>query len=332
MELHANLKKTGYHLLRHDTATEPGRVGHFVAVQHDQKLAIIAIKGTSTLSDALTDILGKAVAHTLSSPLEHVDKSGDSVKRTITQVCVHEGMYAAAQLLCDDTQHLVEHFFVPQGYRVVVTGHSLGAGVACLLGLFLRARVQAMATDNDRLRVVAFATPPCLDLTACQAMTSFCTSVVNNTDCIPRASVPNLVHLHCLLKRINDKLVEQGRAPKSNWRAFYKDLIKIDDQTLLTPQELIDAQADILKATTQTDEDVSALFVPGRTLVLWKEGGDADKDNDTRNFKAIVGDGSLDVLRHLEVETTMISDHPCLKYKENLGLLLEQLQQQEANK
>ena len=44
LELHRNLKQAGYALVRHDTVTEPGRVGHFVAVQREQKLAIIAIK------------------------------------------------------------------------------------------------------------------------------------------------------------------------------------------------------------------------------------------------------------------------------------------------
>ena len=43
-------------------------------------------------------------------------------------------------------------------------------------------------------------------------------------------------------------------------------------------------------------------------------------------FQTIQGDGSLIVLRHFEVATTMISDHPCIKYKENLQLLLERLE------
>lgn len=141
LELHANLKAVGYALVRHDIATEPGRVGHFVAVQHDRKLLVIAIKGTSTLSDALTDVLGQAMDH----KVENAHRLGGN--KDITTARIHEGMYAAAQLLLEDTQHLVEHLFLPRGYRVVVTGHSLGAGVACLLGLFLKTRVSSGDLD-----------------------------------------------------------------------------------------------------------------------------------------------------------------------------------------
>ena len=123
LELHAHLKAVGYELIRHDMATEPGRVGHFVAVKHDQKLAVIAIKGTSTMSDVLTDVLGQAMDHSL----ENANRLLEG--QNITTAHIHEGMYAAAQLLLDDTLHLVEHFFLPREYRVVVTGHSLGAGV-----------------------------------------------------------------------------------------------------------------------------------------------------------------------------------------------------------
>jgi hypothetical protein len=42
-------------------ATETGRVGHFIAVHHAQKQVVIAMKGTSSLSDVLTDIIAKAV-------------------------------------------------------------------------------------------------------------------------------------------------------------------------------------------------------------------------------------------------------------------------------
>eukprot|EP00977_Amphora_coffeiformis_P010380 scaffold2429_cov165-Amphora_coffeaeformis.AAC.8 len=188
---------------------------------------------------------------------------------------VHEGMYAVGQFSVDDTQHLVENSFIPQGYRVVVTGHSLGAGVACLI-VFLRARILSLGKEQDgqlRLRVWAFATPPCLDFSACLAMQDFCTSIVNNTDCIPRASVQNLVNLNRLFCKVNDKLVEQGRSP-TDWRtakAFLRELDKIDQETLMTPEELLEVEARIVAAETGGQD--GALFLPGRTLVLWESDG-----------------------------------------------------------
>lgn len=125
LELHASLKTLGFDLLRHDTSTEPGRVGHFIAVHHLEKMAIISIKGTSTISDALTDVLGNAVDHKLETPLEFEGK-------IIQTIRVHEGMLTAANMICDDTLHLVEKFFIPGKYKVLITGHSLGAGMRIL--------------------------------------------------------------------------------------------------------------------------------------------------------------------------------------------------------
>lgn len=302
LELHAALKKAGYALLRHDVATEPGRVGHFIAVNHQDKLAIISIKGTSTFSDALTDILGQALDHTLQEPLK-------TEATVITDVRVHEGMYAAANMLCEDTKHLVENFFLPQSYKIVVTGHSLGAGVACLLGLFLHSRVAAVSKEN--LRVLAFATPPCLDLATCQAMAPFTTSIVNNTDCVPRMSVSNLVTLNNLFVKVNDKLTERGLSP-NDWKtakAFLQDIMKVDKDTLMTSEEILEFETQ----AQQEGRNDHALFVPGKTIVLWESDGKVHSG---------VGDGGLTVLRHLEIATTMISDHACLKYLENLGFLL----------
>lgn len=61
--LSANCRKAGLDLLRHDTATEPGRVGHFIALDHKNKTAIISLKGTSTLADALTDLVAVPKEH-----------------------------------------------------------------------------------------------------------------------------------------------------------------------------------------------------------------------------------------------------------------------------
>ena len=67
-----------------------------------------------------------------------------------------------------------------------------------------------------------------------------------------------------------------------------------------------------------------ALFIPGRVIVLWEcssapSGSENDASVDCRG-----GDGGLNVLRNLEVEATMFSDHACTKYLRNLAALLDQ--------
>lgn len=74
-------------------------------------------------------------------------------------------------------------------------GHSLGAGSAAVAAVLLR-------EDFPTLRCVAFATPPCLDLTACVSCAPYLTSIVLHDDVIPRASLQNVEELRCRLQSI----------------------------------------------------------------------------------------------------------------------------------
>jgi hypothetical protein len=52
----SNCRAPGLDLLPHDAATEPGRVDHFIAMDHTNKTAIVGLKGTSSLADVMTDL------------------------------------------------------------------------------------------------------------------------------------------------------------------------------------------------------------------------------------------------------------------------------------
>ena len=308
LELLAQLKTRGYELIRRDTSTEPGRVGHFIAVNHESKNVVISIKGTNTLADVVTDMVGIVVS--LDLKVNYNDES-------TVQARVHEGMVTAANLICADTQHLVENFFLPCGYNIIVTGHSLGAGVACLLGLFLQSRLKG--TTHQNCRVLAFATPACLDHQTAVAIAPFTTSFVNNNDCVPRLSTVNVVALNMLLFRVNEKLAEKGRSPCdwSSSKAFLSDLMKKDDELLMTPKELEEFEQE--RKASRPEAHEQALTVPGRVVVLWK----SENPETLNQVDARVGDGTLAVLQQIEVETSLISDHMCPQYIANLTALAE---------
>ena len=119
-----NCRAAGLDLIRHDTATEPGRVGHFVAANHSKKLVIIGLKGTSTISDILTDLIA--------IPKEHVGCNFDDdtfaahPTGTAETMRCHEGIFTAAIWVADSLQPMIENLFVPLKYKVVICGHSLG--------------------------------------------------------------------------------------------------------------------------------------------------------------------------------------------------------------
>jgi len=126
----SHCRQAGLDLIRHDTATEPGRVGHFIALNHESKLAIIGLKGTSTVSDILTDLIAIPKEHvgcyfddkTFAAPTKGVEKSDKAVE---SMYC-HEGIFTAAIWVADTVQPMIENLLIPLKYKVVICGHSLG--------------------------------------------------------------------------------------------------------------------------------------------------------------------------------------------------------------
>jgi len=302
VKITSELKPKGYKLIRHDAAIEPGRVGHFLAVNYAKKEILLSIKGTSTFSDVLTDIIGKAVPHP--------DYKED--------LKCHEGIFVAARMMLEDTAHLIEHFFQQQGeYKVVICGHSLGAGVSTLLGIFLKEQFPKLD-----LQVYAFATPACCSRNVALSCQSYITSVVNNNDCVPRMTLMNLRMMHKMFMLVDQKLEEKGLSPKDfkTAKRYIQDLMVIDEDLLLTPEEL----NDFLKrefAEEDADEKFTdmQLFVPGKVVSVW---------NNTKD-PSIIGSkittGVANAFRQIFVEPNMVSDHACDMYRQNLTHLLEQL-------
>lgn len=290
---------TDYHwsLVRHVKTDEPGRVGHYLALDSQSKTALISVKGTSALSDMITDACGVPVRFNVT---EHNE---DGEAYTYSTVSCHEGILDASLALAEDVQPLVEHLFLPAGYRVLLIGHSLGAGVACMVGQLLRSRIPALRREQDflskllpfqrttlPLEVVAFAPPPMLDLNSAAATSTYTTSIVNNDDLIPRASLSNLVSLLRFLKIVDERLAEKGmrlEGPKgavellkrvlvSSRKSGDKDQAESVDDTIMTAQEIFDGineagAGDGEDYRAEAIKDMDHLFVPGQVVVVYEK-------------------------------------------------------------
>ena len=99
-------------------------VPFFVAVDHESKNIIVAIRGTQSLADIVTDMLIEPVMILWGYP--------ETFK-------AHKGMLAAANYvhtkLCriGALDYAIENW---PGYGIAVCGHSLGAGKLCPSGIF----------------------------------------------------------------------------------------------------------------------------------------------------------------------------------------------------
>jgi hypothetical protein len=326
------LQKRGYELITHNLSSRPGNVSYFLAVSPMQKQLILGIRGTSSLEDILTDCCGSVV------PLNEPDKeNGDNSRIEITDTGIvvedhdnegdnfircHEGILISSQKLLNDIESHIIDWVIDAGWRLMLCGHSLGAGAATLTAILLRCRFPKLAEeDNDQIQVYAFAPPPVLDHDTAIAVSSFCTSFVHNSDLIPRCSLYNLtVFLECL-QRVHQRLVEEEMNPTTamSTATFLKKLSQgTSGDMLLSPSQLNEC--------IQTAQERIALrklghlYIPGRVFLSfnpWEEEGERDE----LTWECVETDGTASVFRNIELDGgRMFTDHVTSAYYEVLNM------------
>ncbi|KAK9674916.1 Lipase (class 3), partial [Popillia japonica] len=151
-----------------------GQTPFFIALDYDRQKIVISIRGTLSMNDILTDLNAEAETLPLNPPQE--DWVG------------HKGMVEAAQYILTKlrSEDLLERAFnhCPEKgtreFKLVIVGHSLGAGTACILGILLRQQY----TD---LLCYCYSPPGgLLSMPAVEYTKSFTISVVVGKDVVPR--------------------------------------------------------------------------------------------------------------------------------------------------
>ncbi|XP_008445625.2 uncharacterized protein LOC103488587 isoform X5 [Cucumis melo] len=164
---------------------------YFVLVLHDVKCVVIAVRGTETPEDLITD--GLCREYTLTE--EDLDGliNSDHIQLSVKQRIIsssphhaHSGIVEAARELymqiegnCKDHDGagsepcgLLSSLLGPgcecDGYQVRIVGHSLGGAIAALLGLRLYGRCPS-------LHVYAYGPLPCVDSIIASACSEFVT-------------------------------------------------------------------------------------------------------------------------------------------------------------
>ncbi|KAF4667039.1 hypothetical protein FOZ61_008889 [Perkinsus olseni] len=137
------------------------------------KRAVLILPGTTTIGDSITDLNAfQGTLYLSDGTMGHC----------------HMGMLAAAQHLVKEVGSCLARLHA-EGFRISLTGHSLGAGIASLACVILRQDIMA---DCETLTCVGFGSPACMDDTLAAAAERLgVTSVVNRDDMVPRASVHN---------------------------------------------------------------------------------------------------------------------------------------------
>ncbi|XP_052427575.1 diacylglycerol lipase-beta [Carassius gibelio] len=165
----------------------------YVALDHEREAVLVAVRGTLSLKDVLTD---------LSAECENLSVEG------VSGTCyAHKGISQAAHYLCKRLVNdgiLSQAFNIAPEYKLVICGHSLGAGAASLLAVLLR-------STHPTLQCYAFSPPGGLMSKALADYSKqFVVSVVLGKDLVPRLSIPNMEDL----KRRLLKMVSNCSKPK----------------------------------------------------------------------------------------------------------------------
>ncbi|XP_059752227.1 diacylglycerol lipase-beta isoform X2 [Balaenoptera ricei] len=170
------------HVSFHDKVYE---LPFLVALDHRKESVVVAVRGTMSLQDILTDLSAE------SEPLD--------LECEVQDCWAHKGISQAARyvyrrLINDGI--LSQAFSIAPEYRLVIVGHSLGAGAAALLTIMLR-------NPYPQVRCYAFSPPRgLLSKSLCEYSKTFIVSLVLGKDVIPRLSVTNLEDLKRRILRV----------------------------------------------------------------------------------------------------------------------------------
>mmetsp|Transcript_18414 Transcript_18414/g.22398 ORF Transcript_18414/g.22398 Transcript_18414/m.22398 type:complete len:603 (-) Transcript_18414:1422-3230(-) len=231
------LERVGYTEVFHHDFVSPENPAFYMAFDPKIKSVIIGIKGTSTMSDVLTDVLCST------------SQFGDGH-------FAHDGMKNAAAAVLKKCKIFIQELFEVQNYKYTIVGHSLGAGTAALLAVMIKEELKI-----DRVECYAVACPPVLDKECALATRDYIYSLVNGRDIIPRTSLSNMRIMNknlSVIKEMLDNGVKDEQLVKEGKTS-------IND---LSADDMLNLAKDIGEQYKLPYEE--DLYVPGRVFYMFK--------------------------------------------------------------
>jgi len=266
---------------------------HFVAVDHNSKSVVLAIRGTLSLSGALVD-------------MQAMD----------CEYCggrAHKGIAEQADHIWDESGYRIQEVLADfPDYSFVLVGHSLGAGAACLLHI----KIYCESLMSGRtVRCYGFAPPPTYCAArepskAIQDAIQNCVCYVHDNDCVPLLSISSIRRLADLMDAVDNQTEHIWF-----WRRF-----RIFWEFDAVPQMIIEAVTNISRDEKKRTIGESEMIIPAR-VVVWM------KKNFAGQFEALACPPSAIAKLDVFICEDMASDHLPEQYEDALDMLTVRLQQ-----
>ena len=149
------------------------QIPFYVVLDHQKEAVVIVFRGTTTLYDIVTDLIGTAEP----MPINQSQSQSHFAHKGILNCAL-----VLKERLCNDNI-LDDAFRRAPNYKLRLVGHSLGGGAAALLGILLK-------EDYPDLEVFTYGPPgSMLDINAAMYTQSFITSVTVGKDLVTRLSI-----------------------------------------------------------------------------------------------------------------------------------------------
>lgn len=284
----------------------------------DQRLAVIAVRGTS---------LEASFGGDLFTDLNVVPRKVTSY-RDGRQIMVHSGVFEAAAALESELRPTLQAL-AKEGYRIALTGHSLGGAVASMiLWLLHNGDAHQRLPDDAVFFGVGYGVPSIVDRATAEALRPHFTSVVNSTDIVPRLSVATVTRLG---REIASCAQECGADLDEDVRQYVQRAAALWEPRLRSgaplaaadspahavghsPDDCYAGQSDATmthasEQDTATEEEVLELFVPGSVLWLHRVDG---------HLEASLVPCDIPLLRRITLDNRMLDDHGSKAYHASL--------------
>lgn len=256
---------------------------HFIALDKKNKEVILAIRGTYSFSEVLVDASGLTK-----------DFCGGKA---------HEGIADVTNNLwelCGDVINAVLDAY--PGYKLIICGHSLGGGAACLLTI--KCYAESLVNPDVDVRCMSYASPSVFTpLNDAKTAVSKTTNFIHNNDCISFLSGANVRELFDTIDVVDEQ--------KGN---FFQQ-IQVISGIAKPSEELVKAVrcSEIKKVEDVVGAERS--FVPAETIVWMRK----NKEND--NYTAYTY--RPEKLPEIYVNEDMIFNHFPPYYEEALNKLTD---------